>query len=563
MVELSIIIPTRDRPALLRICLRSLARQVAGHDEVEVVVVDDGSTQDPRPVISAAFPEAHVIRQSNAGPGAARNRGAEAARGGILLFLDDDVVPADGLLAAHLAVHRSGDRVVGLGRMILVPHPSAGPSGKTLRGWWQDHYRRLAVDPGRPTFMDCYSGNLSLARDAFFAAGAFSEDLPHSEDVELGFRLHSLGLRFAYLPDALGHQRFGKGFRAFVADAEAAGRAAVELYRRHPAMLPALPLGGYSQARLAERVLRRATLAVPATRGAILALEPLLGRTGWRRGWYGFARRAWYWAGVRSRVADPEVWERLTSGTTILLYHAFGAPGEATSEWVVPIDRFAQQLRWLQRRGFRFLRLDEYVALRRQHVLPPRRSVLVTIDDGYADVCRAVPVLERLGVPATVFLVTGLVGRTNGWDLEGVQAGRPLLAWDQIKELASDRLDFGAHSRTHRHLAGLPAAEIDHEIAGSRRDLDRELGRSVTTFAYPFGEFGPDLEAAVSRAGFTSALGSRPTANSAAQPDLQLQRIAVRGTDSLLRFALVLTVGDARWTRRLSIGRWLDQLGPR
>ncbi len=562
MVELSIVIPTRDRPSSLRACLAALANQQNVTGEIEVVVVDDGSVRNVEPSL-AGWPGGPVrlLHQANAGPGAARNRGAREARGRVLLFLDDDVVGETELVATHLAAHRDADRIVGLGHMTLRPSRAAGPSGRNLREWWESHYQKLVEQPDRPTFMDAFTGNLSVARDAFDEAGGFAEDLPHSEDVELGYRLHRLGLGFVYLPRAIGHQEFRKGFPAFVAVAEASGRAAVELYRRHPAMLPAMPLGGYAQAGLKERAARRLTFSLPGTRALIRLIEPAIGRSRWRRRWYGFVLRAGYWSGVRASVERAD-WARLTSGTTVFLYHGFSEDGTAGSRWIVPVGRFAAQIAWLRRHGFTPLELNEWLRLRATHQLPPARSFVVTIDDGYEETQHlALPILRRAGVAGAIFLVTGLVGQSNRWDMDPLLAGRPLIGWHEARRMERDGITFGAHTRTHRSLTGLNASELEDEVAGSRSDLQRELGHAVTSFAYPFGDLDPEAVAAVRQAGFAAAFGTRPGTCSPADSDLALRRVTVYGTDSLLRFALVVWTGDSRWIRRLAARRWRD-VGP-
>jgi glycosyltransferase involved in cell wall biosynthesis len=91
----SIVIPTYARPERLRECLAALARQTMPADTFEVVVVDDGS---PQPVVppadtAAAGPTIRIIRQSNAGPSAARNRGVAEARGELIALTDDDCLP--------------------------------------------------------------------------------------------------------------------------------------------------------------------------------------------------------------------------------------------------------------------------------------------------------------------------------------------------------------------------------------------------------------------------------------------------------------------------------------
>ncbi|HEX8940903.1 MAG TPA: glycosyltransferase [Candidatus Limnocylindrales bacterium] len=550
MVELSVVIPTRDRPGPLARCLTALDGQLRRDGTVEVLVVDDGSAVDPTPVVAAACPSARLIRQAHGGPGAARNRGAAAASGLVLLFLDDDMVPGEGLLEAHLGAHRGADELVVLGRLDWSGPRPGGPFARQQREAWQAHHDRLASGEG-PHPTDCYAGNLSLPAAVFRRLGGFAEDLGRSEDVELGYRLSEAGCRFRYEPAAVAVQRTMKGFAGFLADAAAAGRAAVTLYRRHPPAIDQLPLGRYAQARLRERVLRRATLAVPGGLALMVGLEPLVAHGPWRRGWYGFAWRTAYWTGVRTALGRTDDWGRLVEGTTVLVYHAFARAGEPASRWVIPLQGLDRQVRWLRRRGSRFLGLEDYLELRVRHELPPPRSVVVTIDDGYAGTEEGLRSLAQAGVPATVFLVSDRVGGNNTWDRRGPLAGRPLLDWPAILELEAAGTRFGAHSRTHRHPAELSAAEAEVEVAGARQALESRLLRRITAFAYPYGEVSPELEAATARAGFLGGLAVGSRANAAGEPLLRLRRIPVRGTDSLLRFVLTIASGDAAWLGRL------------
>ena len=100
----SVIIPTFNRKASLAECLRSLGRQSFPPDRFEVLVVDDGSSDGTAETVerTAAGLGFHVeyLRQSQQGPGAARNLGAKNARGGILAFTEDDAAFAEGVLPA-------------------------------------------------------------------------------------------------------------------------------------------------------------------------------------------------------------------------------------------------------------------------------------------------------------------------------------------------------------------------------------------------------------------------------------------------------------------------------
>lgn len=160
--------------------------------------------------------------------------------------------------------------------------------------------------------------------------------------------------------------------------AEDAGAADVERWRQDPSTLVTLPLGAFDEAPLTEVVLRRLLLAL---RLSPQLVHPLSRREGFRRAVESYS----YWRGVRRAVAEEETWRRLTQGTTILMYHAFARRGERASRFVVPPRRFARQMQWISRRR-PVLRLEDLLAYRRTHRLPPAGAVVVTIDDGYDDV---------------------------------------------------------------------------------------------------------------------------------------------------------------------------------
>src|SRR5204863_490099 len=103
--------------------------------------------------------------------------------------------------------------------------PSGAADGFTRQfaTWWRQHYARLADGSTSVSFLDCWSGNLSVPRARFLEAGGFATDLQRLEDVDLGYRLERLGLPLVYLPSAIGHQDYRKGCAA-AATASSASR---------------------------------------------------------------------------------------------------------------------------------------------------------------------------------------------------------------------------------------------------------------------------------------------------------------------------------------------------
>ena len=133
----------------------------------------------------------------------------------------------------------------------------------------------------------------------------------------------------------------------------------------------------------------------------------------------------------------------------ILLYHSLSVEASRVYRpYAVDPGRFREQMELVAGGGYRTLTVRELVTiLADPSGRLPERSVLVTFDDGFDDVHReALPVLDRLGLRATAFLVTGSVGGTSGWLAGDGEGDRRLLSWTQIRELAGAWIEIGSHS---------------------------------------------------------------------------------------------------------------------
>jgi len=549
MVELSVVIPTYNRAESLRRCLMALGQQTQSAADFEVIVVVDGSSDGTCAMLERlSTPYQLVIEQQpNQGAAVARNRGAERASGKYCLFLDDDIVAGPALIAEHLAGQRgstTGGGVVALGHLDCRVPRGADGLARQFAVWWSDHYAGLAN--GRlPTDVDCWSGNMSAPLDAFRAVGGFDPSTGRSHDIELGYRLERHGLRFVYLANAHGTHDFAKTFRDILEDAFHAGYTNFQFFQRHRAVLPRLPLAHFADARIRFRIARRVLLGLKPPIGLLGLCSTVLGRGRRANAWYGLLFDYFYWRGVACAVPDSDTWLRLTMGTAILMYHAFGGLGEAPGRFVVPARRFARQMRLLRIAGYHVMPLEELLAHRRAFRLPPPRSVVITFDDGYVDALdHAAPILRRYGLPATLFVVSGAVGGINDWDSRGELRGRRLLPWPDLLRLGNSGVSFGAHSRSHASLRGVSKGQLCPEIAGSLAELECQLGKTVRSFAYPFGASTPECWDAVREAGFWGACGIEPGLNGPGRSEFDLRRTEIRGTDSLLRFALAVWLGD-------------------
>jgi glycosyltransferase involved in cell wall biosynthesis len=558
--QLSVIIATYNRAKHLDVCLQALSHQTHSCNDFEIVVVVDGST-DGTPKMLARLRTPHslrVIEQQNQGQCVALNRGAEVAQGRYCLFLDDDIVATRHLLSEHLRVQNENGGVVGIGQIGIRVSDRSGWFTRCFARGWREHYEQLNERLRTPDFEDCYGGNMSVPRTAFLRAGGFAADLRRSYDIELAYRLERQGLSFVYIRDALGVQDEHKDLRELIADSENGGMACVEISRRHPSTLPLL-LGAFNKIRPRERLLYRFLLMLRMPAVVLAHGGSILFMRSWRYRWYYFVHRYAYWRGVRKALADRDSWRRLTSGSPILMYHAIGASTQPAGRYVLPARRFAHQMAWLKWMGYRVISLEEYLRFRREYLLPPRRSIVITIDDGYADNWHvAYPILQRYRFPATIFVVTAQIGATYYSQVDSELNGRPMLSWSEIRQLTQAGIGIGAHTRTHPDLTKISREQAHDEIFGSKLDLEQTLNIPINVFSYPFGEYNEETQKQVEAAGFLGSCSVNSGLNTVLTPWHGLRRIEIWGTGSLLDFALAVWLGERREVllRRLTSWTW-------
>jgi peptidoglycan/xylan/chitin deacetylase (PgdA/CDA1 family) len=241
----------------------------------------------------------------------------------------------------------------------------------------------------------------------------------------------------------------------------------------------------------------------------------------------------------------------------VLLYHHVGPSRTGTfPELTVSAERFARHVSWLVRRGYVGIRPADWLAGCGNDRALPRKPVLLTFDDAYADLTTyALPVLKRHDFGAAVFVVTHHVGGENVWDrLRGSQPHH-LMTEDQIREWAGRGIEFGAHTRTHADLTTLSDREMREEIDGSRDDLAAITGQHVRAFAYPFGRTNEAVRNRV-RAVFDCAFSCEAGVNTVSSDRYALSRSMVQPDDSAVALASRVRFGRYpvdRWRARLRI----------
>jgi glycosyltransferase involved in cell wall biosynthesis/peptidoglycan/xylan/chitin deacetylase (PgdA/CDA1 family) len=538
---LSVLIATHNRREMLERCLEALAAQEIDPAEFEVVVADDGSTDDTAAALdrlSTPF-ELRVIGHGKAGKPVVLNAAIEAARGEVCLFIDDDVIASPRLIAEHLEAHRREPRTLGIGVLVQRQPVKPDPYAEANARQWNGRYEGLSERP--LDWADCYGANFSAPTAALREIGGFAAGLPAIEDIEIAFRLcREGGCVVEYLPAAEALHDDEKPGARIVADEERYGGFCAGFVSTHPETRGRL-LGWVNEPTLREVALRRLLLALRIPTRALIAAGGLL-PSDRRKIWFGFVSRYAFWRGVRGGM-DRRRWLEVSRGVPVLMYHAFSANGEG-ERFVMPARSFTRQMRLLAALRYRVISLEELAeALRRENPLP-RRAVVITIDDGYRDNAEvALPILHRHGFPASVFLVSERLDAGNDWDAEGDVAGRSTLSREQIEQMREGGIGFGAHTRTHCKLPGLDQADMKDQLAGSRHDLEATLGESVETLTYPYGLHDDRVVEATREAGFTAACTVEAVPSRPGDDPLRIPRIEITGTDSPLRFLRKLWIG--------------------
>ncbi len=539
--ELTVVIASCNRRELLRRCLASLEHQTQDPATFEVIVADDGSTDGTAETIEGLQTQLklRVLKLGKAGKSPALNAALGASRGAVCLFMDDDVVASPELVAEHVAAHRAEPKAIGIGALHQEPPAARDWYARAFATAWNEHYAELEAKP--PSWSDCYGGNLSAPRAALIEVGGFATDLPAAEDIELGYRLCGVGCVPRYLPRARGVHDDQKRRGRMLEDARRFGSCWPVFINRHPGMCPHL-VGWFREASFRDVMLRRVLLALHTPPIALSLLGPLVPAGRGRQIWFGFVARYSLWHGVR-RSMSRDRWLRTISGIPVLMYHAFTDTGER-DRYILPKRSFARQMRLLSLLRYRIVGFEELAEALRDNQLLPRRSVVITIDDGYRDNYEiAHPIIRRRRFPATVFLVSKRLSGENDWNTHGVGRGRPLLSLDQVERLRAEGIEVGAHTRTHCSLPDATDEAVSEEIKGSREDLEAAIGAPVTTFAYPYGRFDDRAVAAVAEARFLGACTTLDRLAYHGDDPLVIPRIEIRGSDTIKNFLRKLWFG--------------------
>ena len=227
--------------------------------------------------------------------------------------------------------------------------------------------------------------------------------------------------------------------------------------------------------------------------------------------------------GLMSQKEGPD------GSAVVLIYHRFGE-ADFPSTNVRP-EQFEDQIEFLAAGDFQFPDPLEFAAQIARGRAPSDLSILVTIDDAYRSVLEiAWPLLKSKGIPLVLFVATDPVDA----------AQTDYLNWDEIRELERQGVVIGHHGAAHGHLTGMSGRDALKDIQRASRRFKEELGHVPKLFAYPYGEYSPNLKRALRRQGFSAAFAQYSGAVGKDSPAFSLPRFAINenfgGSD---RFRLV------------------------
>ncbi len=231
-----------------------------------------------------------------------------------------------------------------------------------------------------------------------------------------------------------------------------------------------------------------------------------------------------------------EFYSRKKYEVPVLLYHRIITDKSQAGKHgtYITLHQIEAHFKYLKHHGYSTITFEELSLIKRFD--QDKKYVMLTFDDGYRDnYTLLMPLLEKYGLKATVFMVTGKA--ENSWDLKDEGRTFPLLTSDQIIEMSKKGVEFGAHTVTHADLTQVGIEEAWKEISESKKNLENLLGKRINSFAYPYGRTSAAIQELVKKAGFTYGIGTVNGPLAMHQDKFNIRRIVIHPNTTLVRFA--------------------------
>ncbi len=251
---------------------------------------------------------------------------------------------------------------------------------------------------------------------------------------------------------------------------------------------------------------------------------------------------------------------------TMLMYHVIATPQNAAeARFCRTPDAFRKDMEQIQQAGYQVIPFATVLEGIAGKIEIPDKAVAITFDDGVACAYEnALPILQEFGYPASVFVVSSLIGGYNDWcEIFGFPRRRMLTAYE-IRALTESGVDIGSHTLSHVWLGKTEDASVVKEVQDSKAILEDILGQRISHFAYPFGSWSPFARNAVIEAGYTGACSTMSGRNRKDTDPYLLRRSEIKGNDAPWQFRLKLSfatndmppISDARRVVSQTLKKW-------
>jgi peptidoglycan/xylan/chitin deacetylase (PgdA/CDA1 family) len=220
------------------------------------------------------------------------------------------------------------------------------------------------------------------------------------------------------------------------------------------------------------------------------------------------------------------------------MYHSIA--DNSDDPYSVPVDAFRQQISWLSEHGFEVIPLSTLVrSIHARSNGNLRKKVVVTFDDGYKDFLdNALPTLLVHRAPATVFLITDLLGGSATWNEFGKDIR--LMSEDEVRCIKTQGISLGSHTASHPNLTLMNHEDLQRQLIDSHDKLTL-LGESFYAFSYPWGQWSSQIMDAVKASGYECAVAVGEQTRFTADNAHVLPRMTITRDIDLEHFKSLLT----------------------
>jgi peptidoglycan/xylan/chitin deacetylase (PgdA/CDA1 family) len=226
------------------------------------------------------------------------------------------------------------------------------------------------------------------------------------------------------------------------------------------------------------------------------------------------------------------------------VYHSIGSNG---SFFTVPPHEFARQIEYLKR-DYTIVSLGDVFEYANGGRELPKRSVAITLDDGYYDnFVNVYPYVKKYGFPLSIFVISGLVGK----EMVLGNVKLKMLGWKELSVMSENGVIIGAHTRNHPDLQSLSSDDARYEMQTSKTDIERAIEKTVNFFAYPKSSYNSSLIGLAKSVGFKAAFGGDGVILQG-NHNFLLRRVPIDASVNFFMFKCKLTLAED-WYRRIEI----------